>query len=108
MSTEFAGTLREHVVIETRLGNRDSRAGAVGNYRYDGQAWAAVSPLMPADMTRADALSAMPRWRVTLRKREGLGPGTRLTWRGKYLAVRAASSDPETPAQMQLTCEEVR
>ncbi|MBJ7253398.1 MAG: head-tail adaptor protein [Sphingomonadaceae bacterium] len=108
MSGEFAGTLRERVVIETRLGNRDSRAGAVGNYRYDGQAWAAVSPLMPADLTRGDALSALPRWRVTLRKREGVGIGTRLTWRGKYLAVRAALSDPQTPAQMHLTCEEVR
>ena len=75
MSSEFAGTLREHIVIETRLSTRDSRAGAVGNYRYDGQAWAAVSPLMPADLTRADALSAMPRWRVTIRKREGVGLG---------------------------------
>jgi SPP1 family predicted phage head-tail adaptor len=108
MSGEFAGTLREVVVIETRMSTRDSRAGAVGNYRYDGQAWAAVSPLMPADLTRADALSALPRWRVTIRKREGLGLGTRLTWRGKYLAVRAAFSDPQTPAQMHLTCEEVR
>ena len=108
MSGEFAGTLRERVVIESRIHGRDSHAGAVGGFAYDGQVWAAVSPLMPADMTRADALSAMPRWRVTLRKREGLGPGTRLTWRGKYLAVRAALSDPQTPAQMQLTCEEVR
>ncbi|MFN3620884.1 phage head closure protein [Sphingorhabdus sp.] len=108
MSGEFAGALRERVVIETRMGTRDSRAGAVGSYRYDGQVWAAVSPLMPSDLTRADALSAMPRWRVTIRKREGLGLGTRLTWRGKYLAVRAALSDPQTPAQMQLTCEEVR
>lgn len=108
MSGEFAGTLRECVVIETRASGRDSRGGAVGGYVYDGQVWAAVSPLMPADLTRADALSAMPRWRVTMRKREGLGPGTRLTWRGKYLAVRAALSDPQTPAQMQLTCEEMR
>lgn len=108
MSGEFAGTLRERVVIETRLSTRDNCAGATGHYRYDGQAWAAISPLMPADLTRADTLSALPRWRVTLRKREGLGLSTRLTWRGKYLAVRAALSDPQTPAQIQLTCEEVR
>jgi SPP1 family predicted phage head-tail adaptor len=108
MSAEFAGTLREHIVIETRMSTRDSRAGAVGNCRYDGQAWAAVSPLMPADLTQADALSALPRWRVTIRKREGVGLSTRLTWRGKYLAVRMAISDPQTPAQMHLTCEEVR
>ena len=108
MSGEFAGTLRERVVIETRIHGCDNYAGAIGGYAYDGQVWAAVSPLMPADLTRADALSALPRWRVTMRKREGLGLDTRLTWRGKYLAVRAALSDPQTPAQMQLTCEEVR
>ncbi|MBL0925731.1 MAG: head-tail adaptor protein [Sphingomonadaceae bacterium] len=106
--TEFAGNLRERVVLETRLSDRDSRAGATGRYSYDGVAWAAVSPLMPADMASADALSAMPRWQVTIRKREGVGVRTRLTWRGKYLAVRALVSDPRAPAQMQLTCEEVR
>ncbi len=108
MSAEFAGTLRESVVIENRVGDRDAYAGAVGKYRYDGQAWAAVSPLMPADLTRADALSALPRWQVTMRKREGFGMGTRLTWRGRYLAVRGVMSDPSTPSRMQLLCEEVR
>jgi head-tail adaptor len=108
MSGEFAGNLRERVDIETRLGDRDSLAGASGKYRYDGQAWVAVSPLMPGDVTRADALSALPRWQVTMRKREGVGLSTRLAWRGKYLAVRAVLSDPAAPAQMRLTCEEVR
>lgn len=108
MSREFAGNLRERVDIETRLGDRDSMAGASGKYRYDGQAWVAVAPLIPGDLSRADALSALPRWQVTMRKREGVGLGTRLAWRGKYLAVRAVLSDPITPAQMRLTCEEVR
>ncbi len=108
MSGEFAGTLRERIIVENRIGNRDGYAGAVGTYRNDGQAWAAVSPLGPSDLTRADALSARPRWQVTMRKREGLGMGTRLTWRGKYLAVRSLASDPSFPARMQLVCEEVR
>jgi len=108
MSGEFAGTLRERIVIENRAGERDAFAGAVGKYRYEGQALAAVSPLMPGDLTRADALSALPRWQVILRKREGFGMGTRLTWRGKYLAVRSVISDPAFPSRMQLVCEEVR
>jgi head-tail adaptor len=108
MSGEFAGTLRERVVLETRLESRDGRGGANGRFSYDGEAWAALMPLMPADLTRADALSALPRWQVTMRKREGVGLRTRLTWRGKYLAVRGLVSDPRQPAQMVLTCEEVR
>lgn len=106
--TEFSGTLRERVVLETRLNDRDARGGATGRYSYDGMAWAAVWPLMPANVSSADALSAMPRWQVIIRKREDVGIRTRLTWRGKYLAVRAMISDPREPAQMQLTCEEVR
>ena len=106
--TEFAGSLRERVVIEQRLGNRDMLAGATGNYAYAGEAWAALMPMMPGDAVRGDAVSAMPRWQVTMRKRESIGPGTRLTWRRKYLAVRTVISDPREPAQIILTCEEVR
>lgn len=106
--SEFAGSLRERVVIEHRQGNRDVAAGATGKYAYAGEAWAALMPLMPSDLVQADALSAMPRWQVTMRKREGVGPGTRLTWRRKYLAVRGVISDPREPAQIVLTCGEVR
>ena len=106
--SEFAGTLRERVVLETRLESRDGRGGANGRYSYDGEAWAALMPIMPAELSRADALSALPRWQVTMRKREGIGPGTRLTWRRKYLAVRGVICDPRVPAQIVLTCEEVR
>ncbi len=108
MSGEFAGTLRERVVLETRLEGRDGRGGATRDFSYDGVAWASLMPLVPADLTRADALSAMPRWQVKMRKRESVGLRTRLTWRGKYLAVRGLVSDPREPAQMLLTCEELR
>ncbi len=106
MSGEFAGSLRERVTLETRLGNRDTLAGATGQYAYAGEAWAALSPLISGSLTQADSLRAMPRWKVTMRKREGIDPRVRLIWRGKYLAVRSVISDPQEPAQMVLTCEE--
>lgn len=104
----FAGTLRERVVIETRNLERDNIASAAGKYRYAGEAWAALMPLVPADLTQGMSLSAMPRWQVIMRKREGIDPRVRLTWRGRYLAVRAVVSDPREPSQMVLTCEEIR
>ncbi len=106
--SEFVGTLRERVTIERRLGNRDALGGAVGAYAYDGAAWVAVNPLIPASLTEADALSATPRWQVTMRKREGIDLRTRLVWRGRYLGVRGIISDPREPAQMILTCQEAR
>jgi head-tail adaptor len=108
MSGELAGALRERIIIETRAGNRDSIAGATGKYIYAGEAWASLMPLVPASLTQADVLSAMPRWQVTMRKREGIDPRVRLTWRGKYLAVRQVISDPREPAYLIATCEEVR
>jgi head-tail adaptor len=108
MNGEWAGALNERVVIEARAGNRNAYAGASGAYAYIGEAWAAITPLVPADLTLADALSAMPRWQVRMRKREGIDPRVRFTWRGRYLAVRTVVSDPREPAQMTITCEEVR
>ena len=106
--TELSGLLRERVTLERRLGNRDALGGAVGAYAYDGAAWAAVSPLIPADLTEAESLSALPRWQVTMRKREGVDLKTRLVWRGRFLGVRSVVSDPRDPARMVLTCQEKR
>jgi head-tail adaptor len=106
--TEFAGALRERVTIEQRLGNRDAIAGATGKYVYDGAAWVGVTPVIPFDLTAADSIHAVPRWRVVMRKREGIGPATRLVWRGKFLAVRTVVSDPADPSHMILTTEEKR
>ena len=106
--TELTGTLRERVTLERRLGNRDALGGAVGAYAYDGAAWAAVSPLIPADLSVADSLSALPRWQMTMRKREGVDLKTRLVWRGRFLGVRSVVSDPRDPARMVLTCQEKR
>ncbi len=106
--TEFTGALRERVSIESRLGGRDAIASATGAYRFDGAAWASVLPLNEAAMIAADALSALPRWQVTMRKREGITQATRLWWRNRYLVVRSVACDPREPGRMILTTEEVR
>ncbi len=106
--SEFAGSLRERVTIERRDTSRDNLGGANRRYVYDGAGWVAVTPVIPASLTAADALSALPRWQVAMRKREGIGPWTRLVWRGKFLVVRAVESDPRTPAMMLLSCDEMR
>ena len=106
--TEFAGALRERIAFERRSEERDLLAGARGKWRYDGAAWAAVAPLGFGDAVEADALSALPRWRVTVRKREGVDPSSRIVWRWRYLNVRSVESDPREPAQMILTTQEQR
>jgi head-tail adaptor len=105
---EFAGALRERVTIEHRDDARDALARGNGTWCYDGAAWVGVTPLVPAELRAADALHAIPRWQVVMRKREGITLATRLVWRGRFLAVRAVVSDPRDPARMVMTCEEQR
>jgi head-tail adaptor len=106
--SEFSGTLRERVTIEQRIDARDAMARGIPSWGYDGAAWVAVSPIIPGALVVGDALSALPRWQVTMRKREGIGPMTRLVWRGKFLSVRSVISDPRDPSRMVMTCEEMR
>jgi head-tail adaptor len=106
--TELAGALRERVSIETRANERDIIAGRILRWQYDGAAWAAVAPIMPGDFNVADSASALPRWAVTMRKREGITQWTRLVWRGRFLHVRMVESDPREPSRMVLRCEEAR
>ena len=106
--TEFSGNLRERVTIECRADGRSPSGGRTGGWLYDGAAWVGVTPLIPASLEAAGSLSALPRWQVLMRKREGIGVHTRFVWRGRFLAVRAVVSNPREPAQMILTCEEKR
>ncbi len=108
MSAELAGSLRERVALEHRVGNRDQLAGSTGKYVYGGDAWASLIPAAVGDDVAGAAQSAMPIWKVVMRKRESVGLSTRLTWRRKYLAVRRVEWSPVAPGYMTLTCEELR
>lgn len=106
--TELAGALRERVTIETRANDRDIIAGRILRWQYDGASWAAVAPVIPGEFNVADSASALPRWAVTMRKRDGITQQTRLVWRGRFLNVRSVESDPREPSRMIVRCEEAR
>lgn len=106
--TEFAGALRERISIEHRQHARDVWAGAAGGYTYGGAAWAAIAPLGASAQVAADSRAALPRWQVTLRKREDISFDTRLVWRGKFLTIREVEHDPAEPNWTRMTCEEQR
>ena len=56
--SEFAGHLRERIAFERRSDERDILAGVRGKWRYDGAAWAAVTPLGAGDICASAALKA--------------------------------------------------
>ncbi len=108
MSGEFAGRLRERVVIEAPSGTRNALGAILPEYVMIARCLAAVAPEGAGAEAEGQALSAMARFKVTIRVREGIEVGQRLTWRGRVLAVRQRIDDPALPDRILLRCEETR
>jgi head-tail adaptor len=50
----------------------------------------------------------MPRFRVTIRWRDGIALDQRVTWNGRKLMVRQLLDDPRAKDRIAMRCEEVR
>ena len=105
---EFAGSLNERVTIERPVGERMPTG-------VQQTAWETVCSCLAAIVlegagaeSEGQALSAMPRFRITIRRREGIAIDQRVTWRGRLLMVRQMLDDPREKDRIVMRCEEVR
>lgn len=108
--SEFAGSLRERIEI-LKLANAQSAIGTqAGVWDVFVRCLAAIKPdgIGAGSEAEAQALSAMPRFRVTIRRREGVRVGQRVRWGARTMLVRQLIDDPRTPDRTLLRCEEVR
>lgn len=108
MSGEFAGTLVERILIERPTATRN----ALGLQEYG---WETVCRCLASVVlegvgaeSEAMALSAMPRFRVTVRKRDGIAIDQRVNWKGRLMMIRQFLDDPKAKDRISLRCEEVR
>ena len=108
MRAEFAGSLRERIVIEALDGERTAAGLRVDRWSMVCSCQAAVSVDGSGAEAEAMVLSAMPRFRVTMRRRDGVMVGQRVRWRTSLLMIRQLLADPLLPERMTLRCEEVR
>ena len=106
--TEFAGTLRERVVIERPVSSRNAMGLQEPGWETVCRCLASVMLDTVGAESEGQALSAMPRYRVTIRQREGIGLDQRVRWNGRSLAVRQLLDDPRTKDRIIMRCEEVR
>jgi len=58
--------------------------------------------------SEGQALSSMPRYRVTVRRRDGIALDQRVRWNGRSLMVRQLLDDPRARDRIVMRCEEVR
>lgn len=108
MSAEFAGSLREQISVERPTADRTSAGLRLVQWQTVLRCRAAVQPEGAGPESEGMALSAMPRFRVTIRRQAEVMIDHRVLWRGRPLAVRQIIDDPRLPDRLVLRCEEVR
>lgn len=108
MSQEFAGTLRERVVIERPVSLRNAMGLQEPGWEQICRCLASVVLDSVGAESEAQALSSMPRFRVTIRTREGIALDQRISWNGRKLMVRQLLDDPRAKDRIVMRCEEVR
>jgi len=106
--TEFAGTLRERILIERPATSRTPMGLQDAAWEQVCKALASVEPDGAGAEAEAQALSAMPRFRVTMRPRDGIAVGQRVTWRETQMTVRQLLTNPVARDRIILRCEQVR
>ena len=106
--SEFAGTLTERITIERPAGARDAMGLPQTGWEPVCSCLAAIIPETPGPEAEAMALSAMPRFRVTIRKRDGIAIDQRIRWKARLLTIRQLLEDPRAKDRITLRCEEVR
>lgn len=106
--TEFAGTLRERISIERPADLRTASGLPTGGWETVARCLAAIAAEGAGAEAEGQALSAMSRYRVTIRRRDGIGVGQRVTWGARTLLVKQRIDDPNLPDRILLRCEEMR
>ena len=108
MTREFAGTLKERILIERPVASRTAMGLQEDGWEKVCRALASIEPDGAGAEAEAQALSVMPRFRVTMRPRDGIAVGQRVTWQEMQLMVRQLLANPREPDRIVLRCEQVR
>jgi head-tail adaptor len=105
---EFAGALRERITIERPTTTRTAAGLQQSSWETVASCLAAVELEGVGAESEGQALSAMPRLRVTIRRRNGIAIDQRIRWAKRVLLIRQLLDDPRYPDRLVLRCEEKR
>ena len=107
-AAEFAGRLRERIVIEAPIEERTPTGLRVGEWRPVARCLAAIRARGAGPEAEGMALAAMGRFVATIRWRDGVAMGQRLRWRGRLYLIKRLTDDPRLPDRIELDIEEWR
>lgn len=106
--SEFAGSLRERIIIERPGAERTAMGLQTAGWEEVARCLAAITSDGAGAEREGQALSAMPRFRVAIRPREGIAIDQRILWGKRVLMIRQMSDDPRRGDRIVMRCEEVR
>ena len=106
--SEFAGTLRERILIERPTTTRTPTGLQESGWEPVASCLASIVLEGVGAEAEAMAFSAMPRLRVTIRRRSGIAIDQRIRWGMRRMLVRQLLDDPRLPDRLVMRCEEVR
>lgn len=106
--SEFAGLLKTRIEIWQRTGARTASGSSAEEWEPVTRCLARIDAEGAGPSSEAMALTALPRFRVTIRSQERLAIDQRVHWGSRKLSVRQIIADPGTPDRMTLRCEELR
>jgi head-tail adaptor len=106
--SEFAGALRERILIERPVTTRTPTGLQESGWEPVTRCFAAIRLEGVGAQSEGQALSAMAKLRVTIRRRSEIAIDQRISWGKRRLMVRQLLDDPRYPEQLVLRCEEVR
>jgi len=107
-ASEFTGTLRERIVIERPISIRNAMGLQEPGWEEVCRCLASIRLESVGPESEGQALSAMPRFRVAIRWRDGIALEQRITWKGRFFVVRQLLDDPRSKDRISMRCEEVR
>jgi len=108
MSGEFAGTLKDRIRIEKPVPSRTESGLQQAGWELVASCLAAIVAEGAGPEAEGQALSAMPRFKVTIRWREGVAVGQRVVWGERAMLVKQRIDDPMLRDRILLRCEEAR
>jgi len=106
--SEFAGTLKERIIIERPVALRTEGGLQQPGWEPVARCLAAIVAEGTGAEVEGMTLSAMPRFRVTIRRRDGIAVGHRIVWGERAMLAKQRIDDPKQPDRILLRCEEMR
>jgi len=102
-----AGKLRQRIVIEEQSAGQDTFGQGSVTWTAWATVWAAVEPLAGREYLAARQVQEGVTTRVTIRYRDDVTAGKRITWGTHVYDISSVIADPMHARQMELMCTEV-